>query len=272
MHQCEFRRLRLGLLFGILLMAAPGVHAQGADEDSVDLDQIEAEIERGAPPPSRPATTNNTSTVSDPQSLSDLGRLSPFSEVSVLQRRFMPKTERFQASFGFGGITNDPWFNGIGGSLRFAYHFTEAWAVEGTGTFLSSSEREAAKDLFTNNRVSTSSIVSTKGYFGLDLMWTPIYGKMSLFNKRIIPFDMYFSGGMGQSQVDGAKSDSIMTMHFGTGQIYALTKSWGFRWDFSWNTYTANQVSASGKESSTQFNNLILTLGGSYFFPEVKYR
>ncbi|MFN7729654.1 MAG: outer membrane beta-barrel domain-containing protein [Bdellovibrio sp.] len=244
------------------------------DESVTDLDQIEAEIERGAP--SEKAKEANQAepppATSDPKTLSDLGKLAPFSEVTVLQKRFQPKTERFQAAFGLGGITNDPWFNGLGGSLRLGYHFSETLGVEGTYTFLSNSERDSAKDLFANNAVSTSSIVATKGYLGADVIWSPIYGKMSLFNKRIIPFDMYFTGGLGQSEVDGATSKSLMTIHMGTGQVFALTKSWGFRWDFSWNTFAAKQVDTAGKQSTTQFNNLILTLGASFFFPEVKYR
>ncbi|MBX2996639.1 MAG: outer membrane beta-barrel domain-containing protein [Bdellovibrionaceae bacterium] len=265
------------LVLAALLVGMTHVaHAQDeapVEESAQDLDQIEAEIEKGAPPekPAKPAAAETQATP-DPQTLSDLGRLAPFSEVTVLQRRFQPKTERFQASFGLGGITNDPWFYGVGGSLRFAYHFSEAFALEGVATFLSNSERDSAKDLLANNAVSTSSIVSTKGFYGVDLMWSPIYGKMSLFNKRIIPFDMYFSGGLGQSEVDGATSKNLMTFHVGTGQVFALSKSWGFRWDFSWNTYAAKQVDTAGKESTTQFNNLILTLGASYFFPEVKYR
>jgi len=244
-----------------------------SSDDAADVDQIEAEIERSAPKQQPAPTGSSATSQAEPQTLSDLGRLAPFSEVTVLQRRFQPKTERFQAGFGLGGIMNDPWFSGLGGSLRFGYHFTESWAIEGVGTFLSSSERDAAKDLFNNNKVSTSSIVATKGYYGLDLVWTPIYGKMSLFNKRIIPFDMYFAGGIGQSEVDGATAKNLMTMHLGTGQIFATSKNWGFRWDFSWNTYSANQKSlTTGKETTTQFNNLILTLGASFFFPEVKYR
>ena len=244
------------------------------EESATDLDQIEAEIERGAPPEktNKAATSEAAPATPDPQTLSDLGKLAPFSEVTVLQKRFQPKTERFQAAFGLGGITNDPWFNGLGGSLRLGYHFSETLGVEGTFTFLSNSERDSAKDLLANNAVSTSSIVATKGYLGADIIWSPIYGKMSLFNKRIIPFDMYFTGGLGQSEVDGATSKNLMTIHMGTGQIFALTKSWGFRWDFSWNTFAAKQVDTAGKESTTQFNNLILTLGASFFFPEVKYR
>ena len=266
--------LRPALFFLCLSLMAPAVHAQTEDDDSSDLDQIEAEIGKSTKKvvPSNPTKTP-TGPVTDPQVLSDLGKLAPFSEVSVLQKRFMPKTERYQFSYGLGGIMNDPWFYGMGGTLRLAYHFSENWGIEGDLLYLSSSQKDAAKDLYSNNNVNTNSLVTTKGYYGLDLMWSPIYGKMSLYNKRIIPFDMYFVGGMGMSQLSGATTDSVPTLHVGTGQIYALSKSWAFRWDFSYNTYSATQVDPeNGHKAAATFNNLILTLGGSFFFPEATYR
>lgn len=247
------------------------------DNDAINLDQIEAEIEKGKTDQSEQNQNSNATVETNkgvsPQTLSDLGRLAPFSEVSVLQKRFQPKTGRFQIGLGLGGITNDPWFQSLGSTLRFAYHFSESWAIEGVGTFLSNSERDSAKDLKSNISVSTSLIVSTKNYYGFDIMWSPIYGKMSLYNNKILPFDMYFTGGMGQSTVDGASQSQIQTFHLGTGQVYAMTKSWGVRWDLSWNTFEASQqLQSSSTESKTRFNNILLMIGGSFFFPEVKYR
>jgi outer membrane beta-barrel protein len=286
-------RHSLNVLTSILMLWGAHAMAQSdsATEDAAsDLDQIEAEIVKPVDGPSEAAggAPANSGTGSQAQAasqaeekppapeiekISDLVKLAPFTDVTVLQKRYQPKSKRFQANLALGGITNDPWFMGMGLSGRFAYHFTEAWGIEGTFTALSNSEREAAKELYENNRVSTSSIVATKGYMGIDAYWSPIYGKMSLQNRRIIPFDMYFTAGMGQASVDGATSSSVSAFHVGTGQIYAINKSWGFRWDFSWNTFSAPQKDATtGKTSATQFNNLILMLGGSFFFPEAKYR
>lgn len=282
-------RHSLNVLTSILILWGTSVAAQsdsGTEDAGSDLDQIEAEIVKPVDepstavdgPPTTPSAQSAPQTEDKPpapeiEKISDLVKLAPFTDVTVLQKRYQPKSKRFQATLALGGITNDPWFMGMGLSGRFAYHFTEAWGIEGTFTALSNSEREAAKELYENNRVSTSSIVATKGYMGIDAYWSPIYGKMSLQNRRIIPFDMYFTAGMGQSNVDGATSSSVSAFHVGTGQIYAINKSWGFRWDFSWNTFSAPQKDATtGKTSATQFNNLILMLGGSFFFPEAKYR
>ena len=175
---------------------------------------------------------------------------------------------------GLATIANDPWFWGLGGGGRFGYSFTEQWAVELNFSFLSNSEKDAVRDLRTNNSVNTNSIVSAQSFLGLDAVWTPIYGKMSLFNKRIVPFDMYFVMGLGQTGITNATTSSAMSFHFGGGQIFAMSKSVGFRWDLSWNFYNAtpNPGTTGANLSATQFNNLLLTLGASFFFPEAKYR
>lgn len=266
--------MRKGFLLGTAAMFAvihfwsPHLYAQddeGIDaSSSADVDQIEAELEKKAARPQvKESAPDKEEKIED---FSGLGKLAPFSEISVIQKRYLPKTGRFEFFGGLVNVVNDPWFTGIGADLRFGYHFTEAWGLELTGVFLSSSERQTIKDLYQEHAVKTDSVITAKGYTGAGIVWTPIYGKMGLFNRRIIPFDMYFSVGGGTTKVDGGTGGS--TIHFGTGQIFALSKAFGFRWDFSWNTFNASPTQGS----SQNFNNLLLTFGGSFFFPEAKYR
>lgn len=243
-------------------------------EDVGDVDAgIEAELSRKQTPADK-AVGPAPESLKEPEKLSDLGQLAPFTEVSVIQRRFLPKTERFQFSMGLATIANDPWFWGIGGGGRFGYAFSESWAVELNFAFMSNSEKDAVRDLRKNNSVTTNSIVSSQSYLGVDATWSPIYGKMSLFNKRIVPYDMYFSFGLGQTGITNATTTSATSVHVGAGQVFAMTKSIGFRWDLSWNFFSATpNPNANGQpNASTQFNNLLLTLGASFFFPEAKYR
>ncbi len=244
-------------------------------DNSTDVDQIEAELAKRTVKTPAPTEVK----VEKDEKLEDfsgLGKLAPFSEISVIQKRYMPKTGRFQFFLGLANVVNDPWFLGIGADARLAYHFTESWGVEATGVFLTNSQREAIKDLYDQHGVRTDSIITAKGYTGASVVWNPIYGKMGMFNRRIIPFDMYFALGGGSTSVDGGSGGT--TMHFGTGQIFALSKAMGFRWDFSWNSFNATpnqsdaQKTANIQPSSQSFNNLLLTFGFSFFFPEAKYR
>ncbi|MGE0632302.1 MAG: hypothetical protein AB7O96_07840, partial [Pseudobdellovibrionaceae bacterium] len=73
-------------------------------------------------------------------------------------------------------------------------------------------------------------------------------------------------------------NEAASTIHIGTGQNFAMSKSWAFRWDFSWNFYSANAKIETAPNSRVfetkrqSFNNLYLSLGLSWFFPEASYR
>lgn len=207
--------------------------------------------------------------------LTDLNTLSPFREISVIQKKFLPKTERFQFYLAGGMTTNSPWFLNLGAKINISYFFTETFGIEVGGMFLSNSERQVSKEIRETNHLQPEKFVNTKGHYGADLVWAPIYGKVSFINDRIIPFDMYFSAGAGSASTNSQEGNNT-TFHVGTGQIFALSKSMAFRWDYSWYMYKATPVADSslgtGAPSSNQYNDLILTAGVSFFFPEVSNR
>lgn len=205
------------------------------------------------------------------KSLTDLNKLAPFSNVSTIQKKYLPKTERFQFFAAGGLMTNSPWFLNLGAKLNLAYHFSESFGVEATGMLFTNTESEAAKEIRSNNSLQPDKFVITQNTLSLDLLWSPIYGKIADLNDTIIPFDMYFSFGGGISSTN-SQEGSVPTFHIGTGQIFALSKSIGFRWDYSWNMYQATPVAVSSTPSKSNYNDLIFTAGISFFFPEATNR
>jgi outer membrane beta-barrel protein len=204
--------------------------------------------------------------------LKDLNQLVPFSEISVIQRKYMPKSERLQVYLGAGLTTNTPWFTNYGGKLNISYNFTESFGIELSTLFLSSSPRDVAKEIQEQHNVKADQFVYTKSYYGLDLVWSPIYGKMTFDNTNIINYEMYFSLGAGQSKTNSVEKD-VTTAHLGIGQIFSLSKSMAFRWDYGLNVFQATPASASlGQVEKSIYNDLVLTAGLSFFFPEVTYR
>lgn len=206
------------------------------------------------------------------EELKDLSMLSAFSEVSIIQKKLMPKSGRFQAFAAAGITTNTPWFLNAGFKLNFGYHFTENFGLELNTLFLSNSEREVAKEIRENNNLQPEQFIYTKSYMGADLLWTPIYGKITLLNKKIIPYEMYFSGGGGTSNTNSVEKN-VPTFHLGTGQVFTITKSMAFRWDYSLNIFQATALSSNGVvPEKGSYNDLIFTAGVSFFFPEVENR
>ena len=199
--------------------------------------------------------------------LSDLAKLAPFADVAMIQKRYLPRTGRFEAYIAANTILNDAFFTTVGADGRLAYYFTERYGVEFQAMALMANDRRTTKDLRAKG-VATTSFVQPKSYFGLDFKWSPVYGKMTYRNRRIIHYDMYFSAGGGSTSHSQGSSPTI---HIGTGQNFALTKAMTFRWDFSFNMYSATTTVGSNRGSSS-YQNLYLGAGVSWFFPEASYR
>ncbi len=264
------------LLFLMSSLIAPfGAQAQTGDAGggSDDLDVIELELDKSAPA-KQEAPSSSSSSTQEPAAQKDntlrdfsgLGTLAPFQEVSVIQRRFLPKTGRFQLFGGATVLTNNPFFNTIGGVAKASYFLSEQWGVELNYFGLTTSERQTTEELRDIQNVNTENLVYPKSFIGADIMYIPIYGKMTWFNEKIIPFDLYFSAGYGSTNTQAGESAG--TLHLATGQIFALSKAYALRWDFSWNFFSAKGIDGS----TGSFNNLFLTVGMSWFFPEANYR
>lgn len=253
-----------------LALGLPGF-ASAQSSDNEELNIIEMEIDREAPKNQGAATSGFEEPAKDNtlSNFSGLGGLAPFTEVSVIQKRFMPKTGRFQLFGGLTMVTNNPFFLTYGGVAKGSYFFTEQWGVELNYFGLTTSTRELTEDLADRHNVATESLVYSKSFMGIDVMYAPIYGKMAWFNEKIIPFDLYFSAGYGTTATQGGENAG--TIHLATGQIFALSKSYALRWDFSWNFFDAKTKDGS-RETTGSFNNLFLTVGMSWFFPEASYR
>jgi outer membrane beta-barrel protein len=204
--------------------------------------------------------------------VSELGHLSPFEDIAVIEKKFLPKTNRLELSASGVVSTNNAFFNDIGANARAAFYFSEKYGIEGTYQYLSSSSRPITDGLKNNQHIQTTALVEPTGYYGASLKWTPIYGKMAWFQDTIVPFDIYFTPGVG---VTTTSNGSATTFSIGAGQLFALSKSYGIRWDFNWNFYSANVVSTNGATSTTSskaHNDLFLGIGFSFFIPEATYR
>lgn len=258
----------------VLVSFAPQVSlAQELDLRSDDA-EIETLYDRmdeeatSAPKESAPTSSKRAEDQSA-DNLTDLARLQTFQDIAVIQRRFLPKTNRLEISgVGFSNL-NNPFFNNLGFGLKLAYHFTEAWGVEGVGNWYGVAARQVTKDL-EKAGVSTANVVTAKGFMGGAIRWSPIYGKISLLNKSIVPFDLGFSGGFGMTRT--AESSGEPTVYLGTNQIFAISKSIAFRWDLMWNLYQASVTDGNGVKSEVSHNDLFLGVGVSWYIPGAGYR
>ncbi len=267
--------LRVSLLVGFLCFTG-WVQAQDLEDDGPSgANSIEKEIESlydrdERTQSTRSAPKRSKKAAKEVDTLSDLATLAPFSDVAVIQRRFLPKTNRFELSGSLFSNLNNPFFNALGGSARVAYYIREKYALEGLALFASTSTRQVTDDLEANRGIKTDNVITSKNYMGLALKWNPIYGKITWLNKSIVPFDLNFSIGGGMTQT--TQNDSAPTLHLGTSQVFAWTKSMAFRWDLIWNMYSAEATQDNGTKEKLNQNDLFLGVGMSFYFPEATYR
>lgn len=243
--------------------AATGSSAEQEIESLYDRDEAK-QVTKAAPKNLRDEKPQDVST------LSDLANLAPFDDVAVIQRRFLPKTQRFEISGTVFSNLNNPFFNAIGASLRAAYYLREQYAIEGLFTFQSNSSRQVTDDLEEKRGITTDNVVTSKGFMGLLFKWNPIYGKITWLNRSIVPFDLNFNAGFGVTRTD--YDSSAPTVHLGTSQVFAWSKSMAFRWDLIWNMFQGTSPQDDGTTQKVNQNDLFLGVGMSFYFPEAGYR
>jgi len=205
--------------------------------------------------------------------LSDLVELSPFKDIAVIQKRYMPKTNRFEFSSTIGTSVNNAFYTNWGFVGKLGYYWNEQWGLEAMYYWLNSSQRDITNKLHDKQGVETRSLVVPENFLGLAVKWVPIYGKVAWFNKRIIPFDLFFAAGGGLSKT--GLNESEPTVHLSAGQLFYVSKSWGVRWDIAINSYNAKILKSNGTslvETSKYQTDLFMAIGAVFYFPEASYR
>lgn len=197
------------------------------------------------------------------KSITDLVHLIPFSDVSVIQRRFMPKTGRISISSSAVFILSSEFFLNPGLEAHLSYHILEKHSLELSAYYTFATARKVTTDLESLGvSVGLGTTVSIPtGFVGLSYKWMPVYGKTAFFNKKVLSFDTFFSVGGGLSLMTNLWEPTIL---FGVGQVFAITRDFGLRWDVRLHlpieTKNNYQIQSHG----------ILTLGFIYYYPSVE--
>lgn len=151
-------------------------------------------------------------------------------KIKVVQKRIFTKDKSMEALLHGGIIPNDDFLVYYSTGARFGYHFTESFMVEASYTHLFDSESELSAFLESSEiglrRADIREIM--KFYYNVSILWSPIYGKISLLGKKLTHFDTYIGLGMGLYHTDAQVSDEnpIPQAEINPGGLVSL----GFRW------------------------------------------
>lgn len=116
-------------------------------------------------------------------------------QVKSVQRKVYLKKHRFELAPYVAVSLNDAYYSKFGLALRGAYYLSDTLALSARFTsmqVISTSDAPIAKSTFQSRIFPSYPQWSVMG----DAEWSPIYGKISIFNS-ILHIDAYILGGLG---------------------------------------------------------------------------
>jgi len=183
---------------------------------------------------------------------------------------------------------NDAFFSKYFGGLKLGYHLSDAWAVtlqaaggltSTTGSAVVCSSTSGCRDASETELQQVPGQIRALG--GLELGWSPVYGKLNVLSEQVAHFDLSILGG-----VDAILHDEVLSTqdaeilaatggtpkstvspgaHVGIGARLFFTQSFAARLEVKdYVYYVTVPNNGAGKDWQHQF---FTELGFSVFFP-----
>ena len=213
----------------------------------------------------------------------EIQRLTPYESISVIQRRYMPKTFRGELNVSMAAIVNHHFFYLFGLTSRLGMFLREdhGFGVD-VFAFLPAFGKQVTRDLI-NNKIIPLQKNFNQFYAGGYYKWSPIFGKFSVLNEKIIYFDMYlvlgagvsrFASGLSQELKEAHKIENDLAKDFfpsfsgSLGQLFSYSQSIAWNWELKL-LYTPLEYQGVGISHRW---DLSFAFGVNYYFPDVGYR
>ena len=151
-------------------------------------------------------------------------------EVKVVQRRSFTKDGKIDVTLSSGIVPNDDFLVYYLVGLQGAYNFAESFSVE--LSFYKAFDQESGLGEFLKNSdigLKDAQIREFIQFFGnLSVLWSPIYGKISLLGQKLSHFGVYTGLGIGMMMTEGYDSPlNPVLQSKAKPQVNAIA---GFRW------------------------------------------
>ncbi|WP_373045510.1 outer membrane beta-barrel domain-containing protein [Vulgatibacter sp.] len=200
--------------------------------------------------------------------------------IKPVSGRMFAKDGRHELTPTVGLSLNDGFFSKYTFGLRYAYHFGEEWSAGLNAAYALSSPSGAVTRCDSsgqNCEVPTKDdLARTPGDMGLigsvDLSWAPLYGKISVLAEKVLHFDTYGVVGAGfveskMAPPDGSTVESTIApaLHLGVGQRYFVSRNATLRFEIRDVLYQTEVFGRSGELEKDLQNQLLFTIGLSWF-------
>lgn len=236
------------------------------------------------PAPTPVPNANSTTPTDSSSDKLDLGNLeqkywsAKDDDFTVVQNRTYTKNKKWFVSLMAGRLINDGFLEGGPSGASFGYFFNEKNGIALDYRTFSSHDNSVTKEFFTyGTKPAYNSPLSTTS---LSYMWSPIYAKVSLLEKKILYLDMSIGvhAGVSKYKIMTDYGGTVkQTTHYGIdiSQLWFLNKYLALRFDIrnTWSTQSqlkyaiANNLPASARElGTTRLQDNTWLLGINFFF------
>lgn len=132
--------------------------------------------------------------------------LEKLEEGDAIRNRVQYRGGRFYIAPTLGFTLNDPYQRNILAGAQLAYHFTESLGVGLTGLAGFATDTDLAEQVQDERPDAAEGGFSNVGVLAsLDFLYTPIAGKLALFGRQALNYDMHLVAGIGGAKVGGAE-------------------------------------------------------------------
>jgi outer membrane beta-barrel protein len=184
--------------------------------------------------------------------------------IKSIQKKNFLKRHRWEIGPSVGLSLNDAFYQKIGGGAAAAYHPVDSLGFEIMGMYTATVQTDMGGFFQQANEALPKTSLLRYCLMG-SILWSPIYGKLSLFTDDIVMFDAYLLGGFGMAYTEtGAKFAS----NIGLGLRYFMTSWLVLKIEVRDLIYTETfPLETQRTKFSDIQNHVLLGIGVTFFFP-----
>lgn len=210
---------------------------------------------------------------------------------SVVRRKLLFRSTRFEVAPLVGFTLADPFNRNVIAGANLSFHLTNEFGIGATvgasvlkpKTGLRENIESTLGDVGQTDRLGSLAFTQTSFLASIEGSYVPLFGKMSVMNSAIVNYDLHLLFGVGligqgastaveglQNPASNAIGGAAVAPMLGFGMRYYVNDFVSINAELRDYVYGSELVSSGQADSELQ-NNMMLSIGASFFLPsEVK--